>query len=83
MLRAHKPEILELLQAERRAVVRHIANHFQSSPPGRCALCGGGSRADDPFVRDLRRRGPCGPSRLMPSGMGRRARSQGSRRARD
>ena len=50
MLRAHKPEILELLQAERRAVVRHIANHFQSSPPGRCAHCGGDRRADDPFV---------------------------------
>ncbi len=47
MLRAHKPEILELLQAERRAVVRHIANHFQSSPPGRCALCGDGKR--EPF----------------------------------
>ena len=50
MLRAHKPEILELLQAERRAVVRYIANHFQSSPPGRCAVCGDGKREDDPFV---------------------------------
>jgi hypothetical protein len=50
MLRAHKPEILELLQAERRAVVRHIATQFQSSPPGRCAHCGDGKREDDPFV---------------------------------
>ena len=50
MLRAHKPEIIELLQAERRTVLRHIANRFQSSPPGRCAHCGGDRRADDPFV---------------------------------
>jgi hypothetical protein len=50
MLRAHKPEIIELLHAERRAVLRHIANHFQSSPPGQCADCGGDRRADDPFV---------------------------------
>jgi hypothetical protein len=50
MLRAHKPEILELLQAERRAVLRHIADHFQSSPLGQCAHCGGGRRPDDPFV---------------------------------
>jgi len=49
-LRAHKPEILELLQAERRAVLRHIADHFQSSPLGQCAHCGGGRRANDPFV---------------------------------
>jgi len=42
MLHAHKPEILELLQAERRAVVRHIANHFQSS---KLALVGGRSPA--------------------------------------
>src|SRR5208282_1451817 len=53
MLRAHKPEIIELLQAERRAVLRHIANRFQSSPPGRCAHCGGDRRADDPFVTIL------------------------------
>jgi hypothetical protein len=49
-LRARKPEILELLQAERRAVLRHIADHFQSSPLGQCAHCGGDRRADDPFV---------------------------------
>jgi hypothetical protein len=49
-LRAHKPEIIELLQAERRALVQYIANHFQSSPPGRCIHCGGDGRADDPFV---------------------------------
>lgn len=51
MLRAHKPEILELLQAERRAVLRHIADHFQSSPLEQCAHCGGDRRVDDPFVR--------------------------------
>ena len=50
MLRAHNPEILELLQAERRAVLRHIADHFQSSPLGQCAHCGGDRRADDPFA---------------------------------
>jgi len=30
MLRAHKPEILELLHAERRAVVRYVNAQFQS-----------------------------------------------------
>ena len=50
VLRAHKPEILELLQAERRVVLRHIADHFQSSPLGQCAHCGGGSQSNDPFV---------------------------------
>jgi len=49
-LRAHKPEILELLQAERRAVLRHIAHQFHSSPLGQCARCSGGRREDDPFV---------------------------------
>jgi hypothetical protein len=46
MLRAHKPEILELLRAERRTVIKYIADH----PPGRCIHCGGDGRADDPFV---------------------------------
>ena len=50
MLRAHKPEILELLHAERRAVVRYVNDQFQASPLGQCAHCGGGSRAGDPFV---------------------------------
>lgn len=50
MLRAHKPEILELLHAERRAVVRYVNDQFQSSPLGQCAHCGGGSRSGDPFV---------------------------------
>jgi hypothetical protein len=49
-LRAHKPEILELLREERRAIVMWINNHFQSSAPGRCALCGDDSRVGDPFV---------------------------------
>ena len=49
-LRRHKPEILELLQAERRAVLRYIADHFQSSPLGQCAHCGDGMRAGDPFI---------------------------------
>jgi len=50
MLRAHKPDILELLHAERRDVVRYVNDHFQSSPLGRCANCGGGSRGGDPYV---------------------------------
>ena len=37
-------------QDERRALVRWMADNFQSSPPGFCADCGGGSRSDDPFV---------------------------------
>jgi hypothetical protein len=50
MLRAHKLEILELLHAQRRAVVRYVNEQFQSSPLGQCAHCGGGSRSGDPFV---------------------------------
>jgi hypothetical protein len=50
MLRAHKPEIIDALRAERRAIVRHIANHFQSSPLGQCAHCGGDRSPNDPFV---------------------------------
>jgi hypothetical protein len=49
-LRAHKAEILELLREERRAVVMWINDHFKSSAPGRCALCGDDSRVGDPFV---------------------------------
>jgi hypothetical protein len=49
-LRAHKPEILELLGQERRAIVMWINNRFKSSAPGRCAQCGDGSRVGDPFV---------------------------------
>lgn len=50
VLRRHKPQIVDLLRDERRAVVRWIAENFRSSPIGRCALCGGGKREDDPFV---------------------------------
>jgi hypothetical protein len=50
LLRAHKPEVLDCLREERRALVRHIANHFQSAPPGQCAHCGGDSRQADPLV---------------------------------
>jgi hypothetical protein len=49
-LRRHKPEIVDLLRGERRAVVRWIADNFRSSPIGQCALCGDGKREDDPFV---------------------------------
>ena len=49
-LRRHKPEILELLQAERRAVLRHIADNFHSLPLDRCAHCGGDRNPSDPFV---------------------------------
>ncbi len=50
VLRRHKPQIVDLLRDERRAVVRWIAENFRSSPIGQCALCGGGKREDDPFV---------------------------------
>lgn len=50
ILRQHKPEIVDLLRDERRAVVRWIAENFRSSLIGQCALCGGGKREDDPFV---------------------------------
>jgi hypothetical protein len=35
---------------EPRALVRWIADHFQSSPLGQCTHCGSDRRADDPFV---------------------------------
>jgi hypothetical protein len=47
MLRANKPNVFELLQSERRAVVQY-ANHFQSSPPRLGIHCGGDGRADHP-----------------------------------
>ncbi len=50
ILRRHKPEIVDVLRDERRAVLRWIADNFRSSPLGRCAHCGGGKREDDPFV---------------------------------
>jgi hypothetical protein len=50
MLRAHKPEILELLHAEHRDVVRYVNEQFRSSPLGQCAHCGGGSPSDVCFV---------------------------------
>ena len=43
-------KILDLLRDERRAVVTWINDNFRSSPIGKCALCGAGSREDDPFV---------------------------------
>lgn len=51
ILRQHKPEIVDLLRDERRAVVRWIADNFRSSPPGVCAHCGGSNQSDDPFVK--------------------------------
>lgn len=50
ILRQHKPEIVDLMRDERRAVVRWIAENFRSAPIGQCAQCGGGKREDDPFV---------------------------------
>ena len=35
---------------ERRRIVQWVNDHFTSSPPGVCAHCGGGERAEDPFV---------------------------------
>jgi hypothetical protein len=49
-LRQYKPEIVDLLRDERRAVVRWIADNFRSSPIGQCVLCGDGRREHDPFV---------------------------------
>ena len=46
-MRANKPNVFELLQSERRAVVQY-ANHFQSSPPRLGIHCGGDGRADHP-----------------------------------
>jgi hypothetical protein len=50
MLRAHKPEIIDTLRAERNAVIRYLNEHFESSPPDRCAYCGGDRSSADPFV---------------------------------
>ena len=50
ILRPHKDKIIELLRGERRAVVRWINDHFQSSPVGQCVLCGSNGRENDPFV---------------------------------
>ena len=42
---------LRLREAEeRRSVVQWVSNNFASSPPGVCAHCGDGERAEDPFV---------------------------------
>ena len=40
MLRAHKPEIFDIIRAERRAIVRYVNDNFQFSPLGQCAHCG-------------------------------------------
>jgi len=50
LLRRFKPEVAELLSAERRAVVMWINDRFKSGPPGRCIHCGGAGRQDDLFV---------------------------------
>jgi hypothetical protein len=49
-LRTHKGEVLELLRGERWAIIKWINDHFESSPPGVCGHCLGGSRPADPFV---------------------------------
>jgi hypothetical protein len=42
---------LRLREAEeRRRITQWINDHFASSPPGVCAHCGEGERAEDPFV---------------------------------
>jgi hypothetical protein len=35
---------------ERRRVTQWVNDHFAASPPGACAHCGDGARAEDPFV---------------------------------
>ena len=42
---------LRLREAEeRRRIVQWVNDNFASSPPGVCAHCGEGARAEDPFV---------------------------------
>jgi len=50
LLRRFKPEVTELLSAERRAIVMWINGNFRPGPTGRCVQCGGGGRQHDPFV---------------------------------
>ena len=54
MLRRFKPELVNALlmrQADQRSLITQwINDHFASSPANVCAHCGGGPRADDPFV---------------------------------
>ena len=50
LLRRLKPEVTELLSAERRAIVMWINDNFRPRPTGRCVHCAGGGRQHDPFV---------------------------------
>ena len=54
MLRHFKPELVSALrmrEADQRSLITQWVNdHFASSPPGVCAHCGDGERAEDPFV---------------------------------
>jgi hypothetical protein len=54
MLRRFKPELVSALrmrEADQRSLITQWVNdHFASSPPGVCAHCGEGERAEDPFV---------------------------------
>jgi hypothetical protein len=49
-LRAWKPEIIKTRRNERRAVIAWINDHFEASPLGECAYCGGVTRTGDPFI---------------------------------
>jgi hypothetical protein len=48
-LRACKPEIIKTWHNERRAVIAWINDHFEASPIGECAYCGGVT-GGDPFI---------------------------------
>ena len=50
LLRLYKAEAIDLLLAERRAIVTWISDHFRSSPLGLCAHCGEGAHPADQFV---------------------------------
>jgi hypothetical protein len=54
MLRHYKPKLVSALrmrQADQRSLITQWVNdHFASSPPGVCAHCGDGERAEDPSV---------------------------------
>jgi hypothetical protein len=78
MLRAHKPEIIDALRVERSAIIRYLKEHFESSPPGRCAYCGGDRDPADPFVVLF-----CGtdPLSFTPAAIPRGSRCRNPRRA--
>ena len=57
---------LRLREAEeRRRIVQWVNDNFASSPPGVCAHCGEGARAEDPLRPPIRRKRSGRGARLM------------------